>query len=192
MRLFIAIELSDPMKSALTEVQNALRRQGVRGNYTRRENLHLTLAFLGEYNDPETVVQGMGEVPFRPFPLTLKGFGCFGTLYWAGVEPSDALTALVRRLRRVLAEREIPFDRKRFSPHITLLRKAVTNAGLPRIQVPAEGMEVARISLMRSDRGRKGMIYTEIGSIGEPDFRQGGGDAVDAVCDLLPGGRKPL
>ena len=48
MRLFYAILLSEEMKQALVGAQDFLRAQGIQGNYTRRENLHLTLAFLGE------------------------------------------------------------------------------------------------------------------------------------------------
>ena len=74
MRLFLAINLSDPMKDALTEAQAALRRQGVRGKETTRENLHLTLAFIGEYNDPDGVMDVVEAVPFHPFSLKLEGF----------------------------------------------------------------------------------------------------------------------
>ena len=56
MRLFIAITLSDAMKDALIDVQNTMYEHGVRGNYTKEENLHLTLAFIGEYPDPEAVL----------------------------------------------------------------------------------------------------------------------------------------
>ena len=63
---------------------------------------------------------------------------------------------------RALAEGEIPFDRKRFSPHITLIRKASKAAS--GIVLPPAAMTVERLSLMRSDRGRNGMIYTEIGA----------------------------
>ena len=67
-------------------------------------------------------------------------------------------------LRHALAEGGIPFDRKRFSPHITLLRRADTG-GRPRpgLAIPPVGMTVRRAALMRSDRGKDGMIYTEIG-----------------------------
>ena len=165
MRLFLAINLSDPMKDALTEAQAALRRQGVRGKETTRENLHLTLAFIGEYNDPDGVMDVVEAVPFHPFSLKLEGFGRFGNLYWAGTAPCEELTAYVRRLRRDLGDNGIPFDRKGFSPHITLLRKAVSRRGLPSVPISGAGMEVTRISLMRSDRGKNGMIYTEIGFV---------------------------
>ena len=41
MRLFIAIPLSDAMKDALTAVQDEMYDNGVRGNFTSRENMHL-------------------------------------------------------------------------------------------------------------------------------------------------------
>ena len=52
MRLFIAVQLSEDMRDEICRVQGDLQRMGVRGNYTLRENLHLTLAFIGEHNDP--------------------------------------------------------------------------------------------------------------------------------------------
>ena len=70
MRLFIAICFDDNMLDSLAEIQDDLRRCGVKGSYTPRENLHMTLAFIGEYDDPEQVVEVMQKVPLR-----------FGTAY---------------------------------------------------------------------------------------------------------------
>jgi 2'-5' RNA ligase len=89
--------------------------------------------------------------------------GRFGDLWWAGMRDSVPLTAVVRRIRRTLAESGIPFDRKRFSPHVTLIRKA--SGEMPGIAPVPVSMTVKTISLMRSDRGRNGMIYTELGSV---------------------------
>ena len=164
MRLFIAIELDEQMRRALLRTQSQLRAQRVGGTYTKPENLHLTLAFIGEYGDPDRALEVLQALPFSPFPIALDGFGCFGDLYWCGLEGKAALDAVVRRLRRALAEAEIPFDRKRFSPHITLLRRARFRT-LPTAEVPRAEMEVRRISLMRSDRGNDGMIYTELGCV---------------------------
>ena len=163
MRLFIAINLSPEMKGALTKAQRTMYDRGVHGNFPSEENLHLTLAFIGEYPNTEAVMDALSGVTFTPFELMLDGVGRFGDLWWAGLRESAALTAVVRRVRRALAERAIPFDRKRFTPHITLLRKASGDAA--GIIIAPETMTVRAISLMSSRRGRNGMIYTEIGTI---------------------------
>lgn len=163
MRLFIAILLSEEMKKALTDAQQAMVDRGVRGRYSPEENLHLTLAFIGDYPDAQPVLDALNTVSFRPFDLSLEGIGCFGDLWWAGLKDSLPLAAVARRVRRALAESEIPFDRKRFSPHITLIRCASKDAA--GIRVAPVGMRVQRLSLMRSDRGRNGMLYTELGTV---------------------------
>lgn len=168
MRLFIAIRPGEEMLAALTGLQDALMRRGLRGSFTPAENLHLTLAFIGEWPDPDAVLDAMEAAAFSPFSLRLEGIGQFGGLWWAGLGGSEELNALARRLRRALAEAGIPFDRKKFTPHITLVRRAVWDAknGIPTARVPNAGTAVTRLSLMRSDRGKSGMIYTEIGSVG--------------------------
>lgn len=163
MRLFIAIPLSDAMKDALTAVQDEMYDKGVRGNFTSRENMHLTLAFIGEYPDKDQVMDALSTVSFSAFSLSLSGMGCFRDLWWAGMDESAPLHAVVRRIRHALADHNIPFDRKRFSPHITLIRKATGT--MPGIQIEKVSMPVERILLMRSDRGKRGMIYTEVGEI---------------------------
>lgn len=163
MRLFIAINLSPEMKNALTAAQRAMYHRGVRGNFTPEENLHLTLAFIGEYPSADAVMDALSSVMFTPFDLALDGVGRFGELWWAGLRESAALIAVVRRVRRALAEGGIPFDRKRFTPHITLIRKASRDAA--GITIAPKTMTVRTVSLMSSRRGRNGMIYTEIGAI---------------------------
>jgi len=60
----------------------------------------------------------------------------------------------------------IPFDRKAFKPHITLMRKPSipVNATISEIKIPAATMLVEDVCLYRSDRGKNGMVYTIIGS----------------------------
>ena len=163
MRLFVAIQLSDDLKDALTAAQDEMYDRGVRGRFTSEENLHITLAFIGEYPDAEPVLDALSAVTFAPFGIALEGMGCFGDLWWAGLGQSVPLETLARRVRRTLAEAGIPFDRKRFSPHVTLIRKA--SGKLPGIQVPPVSMTVDTVSLMLSERGKNGMIYTELGTV---------------------------
>lgn len=154
------------MKDALLDAQDTMRTYGVRGKDTPPENMHLTLAFIGDYDDPYYVKSVMESVEVRPFEIKLSGVGAFGDLWWAGLEKSPSLDAVVRRLRRALADADIPFDRKRFSPHITLIRRADGRLGdVPEEELAAHNgvsMIVEHISLMRSDRGKRGMVYTEL------------------------------
>ncbi len=169
MRLFIAILFDENLLNSLLEFQENLRLMGLRGHYAPAENLHLTLAFIGEYGSPDAVYDAMAGVRFGPMTLRLEGAGNFGDLCWAGIARNTALEAYVKSLRHALANRNIPYDRKRFSPHITLVRKAEFCGGkpLPEIDPPTAEMPIRGISLMRSDRGKHGMIYTEIGWVGE-------------------------
>ena len=167
MRLFIAIEFDEEILQALIKLQSEWKVLGVRGNFTPAQNLHLTLAFIGEYGNPNAVLEAMHSVSFAPFSINLDGIGTFRDIYWAGIAANDALSNYVRRLRRILAEYSIPYDRKRFSPHITLVRKAEFNGTIEELlKSPPNGeMEIKSVSLMSSTRGKSGMIYTKVGGV---------------------------
>ena len=171
MRLFIALQFDDDITDELVYFQDMLKEQGVTGRFTSRENIHLTLAFIGEYSDPDKVLDVMEAADLRPFDLSLKGVGTFGDVFWAGIADNPLLAAYVRRLRHGLADAGIPFDKKKFSPHVTLVRDISYNNGekIPVPDPPKGTMTVSGISLMRSDRGKHGMIYTEIGYAGSGD-----------------------
>ena len=168
MRLFIAMQFEESILDALTDFQSDLKKQGVTGNYTRRENLHITLAFIGDYGSPDVVLDAMEKTDFRPIEIRLDGVGSFGDLFWVGLADNPQLVGYVKRLRRELSGQGIPFDRKRFSPHITLIRKYSCKDGkeIPVLNPPQGSMTATHVSLMRSERGRNGMVYTEIGSVG--------------------------
>ena len=105
MRLFLAIQLSPAVREALLTAQDALRRQG-RGSFPPPENLHLTLAFLGEAEDLTRARAALSEVSCRPFSLAVGGPpGHFGDLLWAGVRADPALEELAVSLQADLRSR---------------------------------------------------------------------------------------
>lgn len=167
MRLFIAIEFEKEIIQALTDLSEELKKNGVTGRFTPPENLHMTLAFIGEYGNPEEVLDVMKDVPFEPFDMELEGLQHFRDMLFVRISDNPSLTTYVKRLRRKLAKQGIPFDKKRFSPHITLARKVSFQKGVKGIPVSIPGMDtnVESVSLFRSDRGKQGMIYRELGSV---------------------------
>ena len=167
MRLFVAVEPSPGFLAVLTDLQERLREAGVTGKFRDPSGLHLTLAFIGEW--PEDVT-GILPVVRKPFSITLSHLGIFpeANVLWAGIRPCEELEHLAGQVRRNLANEGIPFDRKRFNPHITLARKPFVpeRVILSEIGVPAVSMIVDDVCLYRSDRGKNGMVYTVIGKSG--------------------------
>ncbi len=161
MRLFIALRFSEEFRAALLADMDELRRQGVRGNYTRAENLHLTLAFLGECGESRAAAAALRAVPLPPLTLSLAGGGHFDRLYWAGIAPNAELENYAAALRAKLAARGIGFDAKPFSPHITLVRQAKA-PGAIRLLFPSAALIRPRVSLMKSERADGALRYTEL------------------------------
>ena len=154
------------MKNALTDTQTELNQKEFHGRYTQCDHLHLTLSFIGEYSDPDGILEIMERVYCEPVKLTLSGYiGNFSALLGSGIEQCPELDRYVKQLRHALADAKPTFDRKKFHPHITLLRNAQSRYDFKAISVRKASMTVQKISLMRSVFGKHGAVYTEIGSV---------------------------
>ena len=133
MRLFIAINFSDTMRNELLAILDKLRSESKHGRFTEPENLHLTLAFLGECNNGQAAAakDAMDTINFEPFQISIGNIGRFkrdgGDIWWAGILASKPLINLQKELiGKLTAEGFIP-DKRKYKPHITLGRKVVTN-----------------------------------------------------------------
>ena len=166
MRLFIAAQFNNIILNELIKLQDYWKSLGMKGHFAPLENLHLTLAFIGEYKDPDYVAQTLETVTFSPFSIQLDGIGNFNDLYYAGIVKNNEMSNSVKRIRRALADNNIPYDRKRFAPHITLIRSAVYDGKTENLtKNPPKGeMIIDTFSLMSSTRGKNSMIYKTIAS----------------------------
>lgn len=75
MRLFIAVNFDEKTKASLMGAVQKLKESSSAGNFTRPENLHLTLVFIGETKDAAAVKEAMEQVRGLPFALRIKGLG---------------------------------------------------------------------------------------------------------------------
>ena len=160
MRLFVAIQLSDELKKTITGTLHDLKKKGVKGNYTPTQNLHLTLAFIGETDDPGAVSDALKNVSFKPFKLSLSDMGTFGDLLWVGMKGNQGLSAAARSVRDALDAAGIEYDRKKFTPHITIIRKA--SGSWNQIPAPKGEMMVKKISLMKTTFKDGKPVYSEL------------------------------
>ena len=168
MRLFIAIEFDKKIRDEIIKVQEDLKASGLEGRFVPEDNLHLTLAFIGEYDDPDKVLEVMRQVPMSPIRIRMSRIGCFGDLWWIGIDDNPALYSYVRRLRNILSGNGIPFDAKKFKPHITLVRKGFSDIEKNRILSFMSksfiiGTIVGQVALYKSEFGENGMKYTMLG-----------------------------
>lgn len=123
LRLFYALWPDDATRAALREIQATMQ-----GKISRYENLHMTLAFLGQ--QPATLLPALTDIlahlPALELTMTLDHVGSFtrNRIAWAGTrEAPPALHALHRHLVQALGEHRVAFDGKSvFRPHITLAR----------------------------------------------------------------------
>lgn len=161
MRLFIAIPLAEEMKKELVACMHDLKKQGVEGSYVPAQNLHLTLAFIGEYDNPAQVKKVLESVPLQPFRLSLSEKGNFGDILWAGVKGNQKLKTYVKDLRGALKAAGIPFADDKFIPHITLIRKASARKSYE-VRLPKAEMMVKKASLLKSEMKGGKTVYKEM------------------------------
>lgn len=170
MRLFFAVPFTEEIRGKLCDVIQTLRPCCQRGRFTRPENLHLTLAFLGECSPRQTAAakDALQGVEGEPFFLHIGGMGCFrrpeGDLYWAGVERSPGLLKICDSLSRELRKHGFHMESRPYRPHLTLVRQAVLTEDCDRsaFVVPLMDMKVEVLCLVRSERFRSGPVYTRI------------------------------
>ena len=160
MRLFVAVRFSPEVRAALLEAVSALRRRGGE-TFTRPENLHLTLAFIGETADLTGAKAALDRAcTGGPFSLTVGGLGRFEDLWWAGIRDNERLEALALRVQNALRQAGFSVERRPWRPHITLVRR--WRGPRPRLTVPDTSMRVERVSLMKSERVEGKLVYTEL------------------------------
>jgi len=164
MRLFIAILFSPQTVSKLQVLQDELRSQSSRGRFSPRQNLHMTLAFLGDVDDASHTKAAMDSVNWQPFDLEVNhvahGRRHQRNLWLARVVPNPSLINLQRSLGDELKGHGVDFDERGFLPHITLARDVETN--IEPWSTPPFGGTVTHIHLMRSDQVSGGTAYTSI------------------------------
>jgi 2'-5' RNA ligase len=129
--LFTALAIPDAVAQSLLLLES-----GVPGaRWQEREQLHLTLRFIGEVDgrDAAAAADALATVPMPKLALQLKGAGEFGgnkpRALWAGVAPNEALMHLQRKIETALQRAGLAPEKRKYTPHVTLARLKGTPRG---------------------------------------------------------------
>ena len=128
-RLFVAVDLPEAVKDALSGVGFGL--PGAR--WLPREQLHVTVAFIGEVDggQAQDVKDALRAVRGAPFELSLRGLGHFplrgeARVAWAGLRASEPLSHVHRSVTRQIESTGCTLEHRKFHPHVTLARLSGT------------------------------------------------------------------
>jgi 2'-5' RNA ligase len=166
-RCFVALQ---PDEAALERLDQLAREQHARfpsARRMRRENLHLTLAFIGALaaDRAQQVAARLAAEPIAPFDWSVDSVGAFAGARVLWVGGTDAqLDALAARARGLLDELDVRFDRKPFVAHVTVLRNVPREAArdvTQRIEPPILWHAAAPV-LLESRTDSNGVHYEPV------------------------------
>jgi 2''-5'' RNA ligase len=179
-RVFCAIDL--PRSTKKRVLDHIARLRGLvpeaRASWTREQNLHLTLKFLGEiptervHNFQLAISRAVGG--FSHFPVAISKTGVFPRprdprVLWIGItDLTGALARLHLRLETESDKEGFPKEKRRFHPHLTLARLRHHEGARELAQAhealtfPAEEIVVNDLALIRSELSSSGSTYTTI------------------------------
>jgi 2'-5' RNA ligase len=181
MRAFLAIAVPEDVQARLTETIQRLAPSAVDVAWCKRDQFHLTLAFLGDISPAilphvtaatERVCSALSS-----FKCHAYGLGFFGTkrnpkILWAGVEPSPTLEALHEGLWTELKKFGYENEEGDFLPHITIgrCREAARNHPLVKAMDADEAVafgewDVQRVTLYESRLSPHGAVYRNLAHI---------------------------
>ena len=180
MRTFLAVELTEPVRQAITVLQDQLARSGSEVKWTEPENLHVTLLFLGEVEDRQVprVCRIAEEVAGQHarFRISVEQLSCFPhprrpRILWVGIGAgTQELVALHDSLEPPMIDLGYRREERRYVPHITLGRiksdgpvDSLVKAMARKADWQGGEMEVREVSILSSELTPEGPLYTVLG-----------------------------
>ena len=132
-RLFVAVDLPNEVRDVVAGIAG---RDLAGARIVPREQLHLTLRFIGDADEAQyqAIKKALGSVKVATFSLTLKEVGHFPPgrrprVLWVGMDESAPLRVLQQEVELALVGAGVPPEERGFSPHITIARLKETPSG---------------------------------------------------------------
>ena len=174
MRCFIAIDLPAEIKEELLKIQESIPKDIAKFKLVEKENLHLTIRFLGEISDSEItkVKEALKLLSYKRFTASLSKIGVFPSfsyikVVWVGLEPEKQIKELRDNTEKLLTQSGFPAD-ERFEAHLTIARvksikdKAAFAKKVNDIQTKPLFFDINSIKLKKSTLTKQGPIYEDV------------------------------
>ena len=178
MRLFLAIELPDDVRNHLVGVRRTLEPVLPKISYTRADNLHLTLKFLGEVEPKKVDAIKESIAMIRParIELAASGIECFPArgpvkIITAALDGTlGPMRALVESIEQRCKFLGFEKEQRAYRPHVTIarsrpvlsakFREAIEDVTLRHWRGPS--FAPAEFAVMQSQLSSQGSIYSVV------------------------------
>lgn len=177
-RCFIAVDIENPdLLDVIVMAQRRLIASGADLKLVERENLHITLRFLGEITPSlvEAIGQLILETTFKPFMVFFRGVGAFPhsrrpRVIWIGVSKgAQELKELHSRIEAGLSDLGIRREERAFTPHLTIARvrggrniERLTVELTSLLDLEFGSLIISHVRLKRSTLTPRGPIYSTL------------------------------
>ncbi|MDP3986592.1 MAG: RNA 2',3'-cyclic phosphodiesterase [Candidatus Veblenbacteria bacterium] len=167
MRVFIAIELAPALQARIYQATQRLRHE-LPGKWVEQENLHLTLAFLGEVQPAQLpgITQALADVAAGTPPFNYATGGLIGIPTRAprvvalAINTLPQFIQLQRECKNTLSALGLSVSVR--PPHLTLVRLSRLPLHRPQINFSELKSRATEISLMQSTLTPRGPIYRRL------------------------------
>ena len=178
MRLFIAAEIDDKNKNIIHGIRDKYKSCSAGGNFTFRENYHITIRFLGDISADlvPKIIFAMERAADESSQFNFSAGKCGyfsrreGVILYISIDRgSENLWKLSSILNEELLKSGFPKEKEVFTPHITLGRKIRLRKDFhlvrDDIEMPEINVFCHSISLMESTREKGLLCYKSVKSV---------------------------
>lgn len=164
MRTFLAICFTQEEKNEFYTIQQSLCQEKCGGKSVDKDQLHMTLAFLGEVTEDQLalVQRILQKINAHGFVLDFDKIEMFSHgseyLYYAAPSNDCRIRELAEYIRKALTYKKIFFDSKAFVPHVTLIRHA--NKAMRVWENFSVRVRVDSLHLVKSETAEGHAVYT--------------------------------
>ena len=125
MRTFVGIKLDNKYRGKITNIIGYLKQNGISGNYTDINNVHLTLSFIGEIDEDKVslIKKIIENIDINNINVIINSVKVFKTYLIFEVEKTNELLRVQKELADNLLKNGFNVDTKEYYPHITIIRE---------------------------------------------------------------------
>ena len=177
MRVFIALNIPDKTRDNLERSASQFKDMATGGNFTKKENYHITLHFLGNVDERNLIYiqSAMDAVKRLPAPkLSVSQFAVLraSNVVCAKFNKCESLTTLHEALANGLEQSGFTVEHRAYRPHVTIIRKYAFSLPFSEVTKSVDvynmPFDAPELVLYESELTRDGPIYTPLYTVTLP------------------------